>query len=226
MSLYFGSGTGEMSSRSKSRSKMDQMVETYNRACVRCSLADVRSVFTHAHVCARASMEGEAVSIVGGVSLSSHSRRGGQARRFVNGERELAIRRAAPQLVGGCARAREAALIPRLRGRRTKGFTEASARWMTCRKPKRRPVHMWWPPPNESIWPLFAPCSTVRDDHVSASAPPGAKRSGRNASGSLQCAGSLLAAGMQTMTTSPLGMVKAPTARSTSALRMSRMSGG
>eukprot|EP00965_Chrysotila_dentata_P258486 6213235-Pleurochrysis_carterae.AAC.1 len=127
MSLYFGSGTGEMSSRSKSRSKMDQMVETYNRACVRCSLADVRSVFTHAHVCARASMEGEAVSIVGGVSLSSHSRRGGQARRFVNGERELAIRRAAPQLVGGCARAREAALIPRLRGRRTKGFTEASA---------------------------------------------------------------------------------------------------
>eukprot|EP00965_Chrysotila_dentata_P040318 1337789-Pleurochrysis_carterae.AAC.1 len=32
-----------------------------------------------------------------------------------------------------------------------------------------------------------ASAPTVRDDHVSASAPPGAKRSGRNASGSLQC---------------------------------------
>ena len=43
---------------------------------------------------------------------------------------------------------------------------------ITCKNPKRRPVHMWCPPPKESILPLSAPCSTVLALHVSASAEP------------------------------------------------------
>ena len=47
---------------------------------------------------------------------------------------------------------------------------------MACKNPNRRPVHMWCPPPKESIAPPCLPCSTVREDHVSSSVPPDAKR--------------------------------------------------